>query len=516
MNVVVTVDEVSLADQTLMERNGRRLQGLINQLLELARFESGNMSLAAQRVDPARLTSRIVRTFSSLAERKRISLKMSAAWHGSPAHHPELFVDPERYEQIVNNLISNALKFTPEGGHVNVDLSVTPTEFVLEVRDSGTGIPETQLDSIFGRFNQVQPREVDAGGSSGIGLALAREWVNLHKGSITARNAKVGGSVFTVRLPLGRSHLSDEEIVDVASHVDGVVPPQSNEAAAATPTEAGAGAGTEEFDAFAPDDELRPVPLGAPLVLLVEDNADVRKYVRGHLETRYEVVECENGLEAIEMVRERKPDLIISDVMMGGMDGYELCRAIRTDPDVSDIPIVLLTARAGDEDKVEGLRTGADDYILKPFNSTELMVRAENLIEIRSRLREQYSTHVIQVLPSDVQVESADEAFLRHARELLEEHIDNPNFGTEWLAEEIGLSPRQLRRRIKELTNLSTTGFIRTLRLQRSAQLLEQQAGSVAEIAYAVGFNDPKYFSRLFRQIYGVSPSEYRPRAHES
>ncbi|CAN0543566.1 unnamed protein product, partial [Laminaria digitata] len=244
-------------------------------------------------------------------------------------------------------------------------------------------------------------------------------------------------------------------------------------------------------------------------VLLVEDNVDLRSYIQGHLATRYLVVEAVDGVDALQKANERRPDLVISDVMMPEMDGYALCREMKSNPDLADVPFILLTAKAEEEDKVEGLQTGADDYIFKPFSATELMVRAENLIDIRARLRQMYSTHIYEICPGDIDVESADSAFLLQVQDLVEQHIDNPNFGTDWLADEIGLSPRQFRRRIKALTRLSATGFIRTLRLQRAAQLLTQEAGTIAEIAYAVGFNDPKYFSRLFRQVYGVSPSEY-------
>ena len=356
------------------------------------------------------------------------------------------------------------------------------------------GIPEKELPLVFERFKQIHPREHDSEGSSGIGLALAKEWVTLHKGSITVRNRDGGGAIFSVQLPLGKAHLAPDEIIEktFAQHrIQEVLP------------------ALDEFEIFIDDEDVSLPEAHLATVLLVEDNADLRNYIQGHLATRYRVLEAINGVEALQIANKQKPDLIISDVMMPEMDGYTLCKEIKSNSELADIPFILLTAKAEEEDKVEGLRTGADDYIFKPFSATELMVRAENLIDIRARLRQMYSNQIFEVTPSAVEVASADSVFMQQVQDLVEQHIDNPNFGTDWLADEIGLSPRQLRRRIKTLTRLSTTGFIRTLRLQRAAQLLGQDAGTVAEIAYAVGFNDPKYFSRLFRQVYGVSPSEY-------
>ena len=480
-----------------MERNGRRLQNLINQLLELSKFESGSITLEAQRVQSLLLTQRIVRSFSSLAERKGIRLSMKALWLDKESEvDPDLYVDVEKYEQALNNLLSNALKFTPEGGEVTVHLDVADNQFRIDVIDSGKGIPEEELEHVFERFKQLNPREHDTEGSSGIGLALAKEWVELHKGKLSVQNLPKGGACFTIRLPLGSGHLEPNEIITQKQvrernhfHIPAV----------------------DEFEVFVSNEPDAPSDSEKQkaTVLLVEDHADLRSYIRGHLSSRYHVVEAVDGKDALERAFSAKPDLVISDVMMPEMDGYELCRAIKGHAELADVPVILLTAKANEEDKVDGLRTGADDYMYKPFSANELMARAENLIDIRSILRQVYSTHIFEVTAGEVQAESADSVFMQRIHDLVEQHIDNPNLSTEWLADEIGLSPRQLRRRIKNLTHLSATGFIRTLRMQRAAQLLAQEAGTISEIAYAVGFNDPKYFSRLFRQVYGVSPSEF-------
>jgi len=236
----------------------------------------------------------------------------------------------------------------------------------------------------------------------------------------------------------------------------------------------------------------------------------VRAYLRGHLESTYRVQEATDGKAGLERARATQPDLIISDVMMPEMDGYALCKAIKTDDALNHIPVILLTARASEESKVEGLETRADDYIYKPFRATELLTRAENLIELRRLLRKRYSREVVAVQATEAQVTSAESVFLERVQTIVEAEISNSLFGTDWLASEIGLSPRQLRRKLKDLTGLTTAGYIRALRLQRAAQLLEERTGTVSEVAYAVGFQDPKHFSKLFRQVFGVSPSAVR------
>ncbi len=245
-----------------------------------------------------------------------------------------------------------------------------------------------------------------------------------------------------------------------------------------------------------------------PTVLIVEDNADVRAYVKRHLAARYHVVEAADGVEGLAQARAAPPDLVVSDVMMPNMDGFDFCRALKADAALNHIPVILLTAKASEESKLEGLETGADDYLNKPFNARELLLRAENLIEVRRLLRQRFSGEVV-LKPTDVAVPSADAALLERAQAYVEAHMGDHDFEVAQVADEVGVSPRQFRRKINEITGLSPAGYVRTLRLQRAAQLLEQRAGNVSEIAYRVGFQDAKYFSRLFRQIYGVLPSEY-------
>jgi DNA-binding response OmpR family regulator len=243
-------------------------------------------------------------------------------------------------------------------------------------------------------------------------------------------------------------------------------------------------------------------------VLVVDDEADIRAYLRRHLAGRYQVVEAVDGRAGLQQARTLRPDLVISDVMMPELDGFALCRAIKEDDALNHIPVILLTARASEDSRLEGLETGADDYLDKPFNARELCLRVENLIAVRRLLRQRFSEEVV-LLPTDIAVPSADAALLKRVQVYVEEHMGASTFEVAQVADAVGVSPRQLRRKVRTLTGLSPAGLVRTLRLERAAHLLSRAAGTVSEVAYTVGFQDAKYFSRLFRQVYGVLPSEY-------
>ncbi len=480
----------------MMQRSGFRLLRLINQLLDLSKLESGNMRLQARRANLVPFLKGIVLSFSSMAERKHITFELH-----TEQERLDLYFDPDKLEKVFYNLLSNAFKFTPKHGAISVHVGAVVGEDQVEirVRDTGRGIAPDALPFIFDRFHQVDASTARENEGTGIGLALARELVLLHGGTITAESTPGQGSTFIICIPFsGEKEIGEDEAVQG----DGVAIGAYREISLRALQE------IESDGGFADVELPSALPAEAPTILLVEDNPDVRAYVKTHLARHYHLDEAADGAEGLEKARLRKPDLVISDVMMPRMDGYALCRAIKTDPDLNHIPVILLTAKAGEESKVEGLETGADDYIYKPFSADELLVRAENLIEIRRLLRQRFSREVVAVQPSKITVTSADAAFLEQVQVAVEGRMANSNFGAEWLADEVGLSPRQLRRKLKELTNLSTAGYIRSMRLQRAAQLLEEQAGNVSEVAYAVGFQDPKHFSKLFRQVFGMAPSQ--------
>ena len=484
----------------LAVRNARRMLVLVNQLLDLAKLESGQMQLHARRCDPGASLRDIAETFRPLMARRRITLTIEI-----PADPIELWYDSVLLDQVIANLLTNAAKFTPEGGDINARLSrAAPAEGVagvqFVVRDTGPGIAAEHLPRVFDRFYQVGSAGPLAYPGTGIGLALVREIVELHCGTVTASSAPDAGATFTVTLPLGRAHLRDEQIVDAAAAIsDAVADGEAPAAVAASgPTEAG------------PDD--------APTVLIVEDHDEVRAYLRRRLSERYRVLEAADGLAGLEIARRDLPDLVVSDVMMPGMDGFALCRAMKQDPELDFIPVILLTARASVESRVEGLQIGADDYLAKPFHAPELMARVQNLIALRQRLRERLRAEttsparqdaVALLQPSPVKAVSVDEALLARLRAVLEAHHADEEFDVAEMARAVGMDRSHLYRRLQTILGRSPETVLQEFRLARAAQLLEQHVGSVGEIAYAAGYKNLSHFGKQFRLHFGVTPSQY-------
>ena len=489
-------DEESQHAITMMQRNAQRLLRLINQLLDLSKIDAGGMKLQASRGNIVPFVKGIAQSFQSSAGRRGVALHVEVE-----KDEIELYFDQDKMEKIVTNLISNAYTFTPEGGSVTVRVtssSQAPAGSVeIIVADTGIGIPEQEIPRIFDRFYQVDPSQKREQEGTGIGLALTRELVELHQGTIKVKSEVGKGAEFTVSFRLGKEHLRPEEIVEVppAPHAS------IHGADTAVPAE-------RENAALQPGGrESQEQSQEQPLVLIVEDNADVRTYIRGYLVPAYRVLEAADGIQGVNVAGESIPDLIISDVMMPKMDGYALCRSLKLDEKTSHIPIILLTAKAGQENKIEGLETGADDYLTKPFEAKELLVRVKNLIDLRRKLREHFS--VGQVLkPGEIAVTSIDDAFLKKVMQVVEERLGNEAFSVEDLAGEAGMSRSQLHRKLTSLTGQSPSDFIRYMRLHRAMELLRKNAGTVSEIAYTVGFSGVSYFTKSFKEQFGTLPSE--------
>ena len=484
----------ALEQVDLARRNAGRVLGLINEILELARAESGRETLHARRLDLGAFVTTVSHAFLPLAERKRIGYDVHA-----PSEHGTIYADPEHLERALSNLLSNAFKFTPDGGTVRVSVSADDVSARIAVRDSGPGIPAADLARIFDRFHRARTAGSQPG--TGIGLALARELVVLHGGSIAVESEEGFGSTFTIILRMGRAHLSPEQIVDDDSGI--AWSPRSAEALAASPpaSQAGDAAGTGADETAGED---------VTTVLVVDDNDEVRGYVRQHLASRYRVLEAVNGAQGLELARQRLPDLVLSDVMMPVMDGYALCRAMKSDPDTDFIPVILLTARAEAEDRLTGLHERADDYLTKPFDVRELLARIENVVAVRRKLRERFAGARLTIHPTQVDVEPADRKFIDRVRSAIEANLGDESFSVERLASEVAQSRGHLHRRLRELVGESPSDLIRRMRLERAAELLEAGAGTVGEVAYAVGFKSLAHFSNAFNELHGVRPSAWR------
>ncbi len=465
---------------SLIHRNARRLLNLVTQLLDFKKMEIEESEYTPERGDIIRFIREIAHTFSDLSERRHIAFTFL-----SDMETRYTLFDQEKLSRIMYNLLSNAFKFTPEGGKVAVGLKLSKNadHSMLEIRvtDSGIGIPEADQSKIFDRFYQHRIPSSMMNEGSGIGLSITREFVKLHGGTITVESEEGKGSSFVITLPLEEA--SDHTEVTVVSE-----PVHSKE---------------EEVIAI---DDLNA---DRPVLLLVEDNDEFREYMAQMLQSQYQVHEAANGKIGLDMTLDLIPDLIVSDIMMPEMDGIELCKAIRADHRISHIPVILLTARAEDDQQLQGYETGADAYVTKPFRLDILLVRIRNLIQKRDLGRKQFQQH-IKVEPSEVAIRSMDEEFIAKAVKVVEDKMGNPEFTVEELSSEMAMSRVYLYKKLLSLTGKTPVEFIRIIRLRRAADLLLKSQLTVSEVAYQIGFNNPKYFTKLFKEEYNVLPTEYR------
>ncbi|MEL6703890.1 MAG: ATP-binding protein [Bacteroidota bacterium] len=519
--------------------NGRRLLRLVNQLLDVSRLESGTMRLRARPFNVRAFVAQTVEAFAPLAERKAIALDLEV-----PPDVPVglmLWADPEQLEKVLGNLLSNALKFTPKGGTVRVVLRTdgarpnrtastngsTPdaedaSHLVLTVEDSGSGIAPEHLPYVFERFYQADGSSTRQHPGTGIGLALVKHLVELHHGRVAVTSTPGDGTRFVVRLPLWQGHLQPHERAPDASAPTMGALAVGAPAAGTDPALTSEVLGEEMLvgevlgEDTPPKAGLEPQDAQAKTVLVVDDNAEVRAYVRRHLATRYRVLEAADGHQALAHARAFVPDLIVSDVMMPGLDGIGLCRALRSDPDLAFVPLVLLTARAAMQDKLDGLERGADDYLTKPFNVRELDVRIENLIASRQRLRDHYaSAEPPMPAPSlhryvrDEALTPEHTALLSEVRAVVAAHLTDEDFGVDALAKAVGMGRSTLYRRLSGVLEVSPMELIWHLRLERAADLLRTQIGTVSEVAYATGFKNVGHFCTRFKETYGQTPAAY-------
>jgi len=479
----------------MMQRNANRLLNLVNQMLDLSKLDAGSLKLELVEDNIVKFLRVSILSFASLAEQKKINFI-----HKLPDEKLTTWYDPDKLGKILDNLLSNAFKFTPDGGDVKCEVKLPGHEKNLVeilVQDTGKGIPADQPDKIFNRFHQVEGSHEPESVGTGIGLSLTKELVDLLHGDIKVESELGKGTTFIVQIPVGKEHLKDseyiiqkrEKITEPAIKADLEVVMEGEESA------------EDLYQETKPEEEF-------PLVLTVEDHADIRVHIREHLEDSFRIMEAEDGVMGLDKAVENIPDLIITDLMMPKMDGVEMCKKLKTDERTSHIPVIMLTAKASVEDRLEGLETGADAYVTKPFNIKELEVRVRKLIEQRKKLRERFSRE-ITLEPKDIAITSADEKFLQRAMAIIEDHMADFEFEVRNFQDEIGMSRMQLFRKLKALTDQTPSEFIRTLRLKRAAKLIEQKFGNVTEITYEVGFNNLSYFAKCFKELYGVTPSEY-------
>lgn len=453
---------------SLIKSNAQKLLKLVNQLLDFRKSEHGLLQLRRQRIDLNELIRGLVRDFAPAADAKAIELKSVL-----PATPTWMEIDQEQLEMAIGNLISNAIKFTPKMGSVVVKVETDLQHARILVVDTGIGIEAADLEKIFTRFYRVSHQSHHEGGS-GIGLAFAKNIVELHDGTIEAISVPGKGSEFIISIPA---------VNQVAVEKTKTVPLQDNR----------------------------------PAVLVIDDHEDIRKYLNELLKDEYEILEAADGSAGLRLALETMPDLIISDVMMPHMNGIELCAEIKNNIATSHIPVVLLTARASETYELNGLETGADDYITKPFNPLVVKMRVHNMLENRKQLKAHYLKKIrFEPDTTELVADNLDELFLNKAIELVNNNIQNESLGVEMMVDHLFMSQSTLYRKIKSLTGLSLTGFIRSIRLKKAAQLILQSNMKMNDVAFEVGFNDYKYFKKSFQQQFGCLPSEYREKISQS
>ena len=488
----------------LVRRNAQYLLRLISQFLDLSKLEARKMPLRIVGGDLMDDVAGVVAGFTELSVSREVRLSFRRCTPAGADWTGRCFYDRDVLEKILNNLLGNAFKFTPRGGAISVEARrvadgsgmADGERIEMVVSDTGPGIAPEHAPYVFDRFYQVDGTRSREG--FGVGLALVKELVELHRGTVAVESEPGKGTRVIVRLAVGADQFRPDEIAHPG-------PPEQPTLEELQPALL---SGRSETTALTVDSGSRDAD-AQTTILVVEDHADLRSFLREQLESRYRVVEAGDGAEGLERAASLLPGLVLSDVMMGEMNGFELCRALKTSDRTSHIPVVLLTARAASEDRLLGLNTGADCYVVKPFDPPELLARIRNLIDQRRLLRERFSASVV-LKPSEMAVAPADQAFLSRVLAVVESNLDNLDFDIEHLGRAIGLSRSQLHRKVRALTNQPPTMLIRSIRLQRAAELLAQRAGSVAEIAYSVGFSSQAYFAKCFREQFHTSPREYR------
>lgn len=474
-----------------IEANAHRLLRLVNQLLDFRKLEVEHKDIQVGEGNFARFVEEIFLSFQENARLRNITYTFSA-----DEDRISLWYDRDKMEKVCYNLLSNAFKFTPDGGKIEVNLNQKANTVHLEIKDNGKGISPDLHEHIFKRFFEKEATFEHSFKGSGIGLAVSRQLIHMHQGSIQVQSELGQGACFHIEIPTGKKHFKKDEIIVSPKDSEDIVeykPANLPEVAAIEPL-------IPEVVSLPKEERIR--------LLIVEDNQEVQHYIKQIFASEYHLITASDGEEGLAKAKETTPDLILSDVMMPKMDGISFCSMIKTNIETSHIPVILLTARTAVIYKLEGLETGADDYITKPFSPEELKLRVRNILQARARMREKF-TRVLKLEPKEIVLTSADEIFLEKAIQLIESNMKNVDFSVEDFAYEMAVSRALLFTKIKAITNLTPNNFIKDLRMKRAAQLLIQQELSVAEVAYQVGFKNSRYFSKSFRKQFEKTPTEY-------
>lgn len=458
----------------VIDRNAQRLLLLVNQILDIRKIDKRQMKLKCKETDMVEFLERICKLFEYNAKQKGYDFSFI---------HPQdtkvmAWIDRLNFDKVINNLLSNAFKYTSEAGEVKVELAYTTDTLTIKVIDSGVGISDVKPARLFDRFYQGAANDITGVPGTGIGLNLARNIVEMHGGTISAANRTdgVSGACFTVTLPLGKEHLKPEDIYN------------------------------PETDDFA----AKRIVSRKCKVVIVDDDEELAAYTARELRQWYHVDVFNDADSAFRALLNNAYDIVVSDVVMPGVDGIAFLKMIKNNPQTNHIPVILLTTKSEDEDQLSGIKNGADAYMAKPFSCDVLHIRIDNLVDNMRRLRGKFSGMQQQHdKVEQIEVVGYDDIMMKKVMKSVNDHISDCYYSVDVLSEEVGMSRAQLHRKIKEMTGLSTGKFIRNIRMEQAGRLIKEGKVNVTQVAYSVGFNDKSYFSTVFKQYYGVSPLEY-------
>ncbi len=477
----------------IMQRNVELLLNLINQLLDLSKLEAGHMQLRSQKVVVRDFLPSIFAPFLLCAEQKRIAFVQNISCPGAM-----ISTDADKLSKILNNLLSNAFKFTPESGKVEVSIWISRASFPeakgnsknhflhLRVKDNGKGIPKEQQKFIFDRFFQVDSSHTRDQEGTGIGLSLVKELVQLLGGNVEVESSPGQGSTFEVNMPIELLINIKEATMQHNFHYPKLELKE-----------------TEKLE------NLQGEGREQPSLLIVEDNADLRKFIAKILRDDFLVLQAQDGENGLEKAKKHIPDIILSDVMMPKMDGISMCKSLKQNQHTSHIPLLLLTAKADKAHKIDGLKSGADDYLVKPFDMDELLLKVSNLVSRTKAIKEKWRKEIEEGKPIEAEPASKDQSFIKRAKTIVEEHLHREDFNLEFFCRELGMSRTQAFRKFRGLADMPPGDFIRMVKLQKAKSLLKEGKSSIAEVAYQLGFQDPSYFTKVFQKHYGTTPSAY-------
>ena len=483
VNYIIHDDNLNSQQRSMLQivqRNVLVLTQLVSEILDFRKVQNGKMELRLSDFNLAESMKQWIKLFSVSAQKKHIAISMDA---------PDtimLRADQDKIERICYNLLSNALKYTSEGGEISLMAKEEGGRVMISVADNGCGISSDELPYIFDRFYQAK----NAGRGTGIGLAIVKAFTELHHGEVSATSIEGKGSTFTIHIPVRQK---GEVTNQSTEKIEQLVEPSSAEE---VPNQA------RHIDEL-----IQPYQTDKPEVLIIDDNIDIRTYLRSVLSEKYNVSEAADGKAGLELARKIVPDIVLSDIMMPVMDGLAFCQQLKTDKAISHIPVILLTARSLDEQRAEGYEHGADAYLSKPFSLRLLLSRIDNLIESRKKLNQTWSKGVEDDEIGNISNE-IDKSFLKQLRKIIQENLANSDLSVEQIGDEIGLSRVQLYRKVKALTGYSPVEIVRKARLTRARHLLQTTERTVSEVAYAVGFSTPSYFSKCYKDEFGENPKK--------